>query len=109
MNGVIVDGLGHVSLDSSSSPGFMTSLQQPNIHQVKDRTGQDEGKKANYINLYSEPHSPHFLVRTTSEYSSFDYFVLKSFQFLKIKLFFLFKMDRVKNCNDYIMLESSNP
>ena len=44
VNGVIVDGLGHVSLDSSSSPGFMTSLQQPNIHQVEDRTGQDKDR-----------------------------------------------------------------
>ena len=29
-----------------------------------------------------------FFVRATSESSSLDYFVLKSFQFLKIKLFF---------------------
>ena len=47
----------------------------------------NEGRKASHDNFSSERHSPHFLVRATSESSSFDYFVLKSFQFLKIKLF----------------------
>ena len=48
-----------------------------------------EGRKVNHNNVSSEPHSPNFFVRATSESSSFDYFVFKSFQFLqKIKLFF---------------------
>ena len=46
-----------------------------------------EERKASHDNFPSEPHSPHFLVRATSESLFFDYFVLKSFQFLKIKLY----------------------
>ena len=34
----------------------------------------NEGRKANHINLHSEPHSPHFLVRTTSKSSSLQYY-----------------------------------
>ena len=48
-----------------------------------------EGRKARHINFSSEPHSPHFLVPVTLKSSSFDYYVLKSFQFSKIELFFL--------------------
>ena len=46
-----------------------------------------EGRKASHNNFSSEPHSPLFLVRTTSKSSSFDYYVLKSFYRLRIKLF----------------------
>ena len=45
-----------------------------------------EGRKASHNNFSSEPHSPHFLDRTTSKSSSFDCNVLKSYLFLKIKL-----------------------
>ena len=40
VNGVIVDGLGHVSLDSGPS----NSSQQPNIHQG-DYLGEDRGHR----------------------------------------------------------------
>ena len=38
-----------------------------------------EGRKASHNNFSSEPHSPHFLVRTTTKSPSFVYYVLKSF------------------------------
>ena len=38
-----------------------------------------EGRKASHNNFSSEPHSPHFLIRTTSKSSSFDYYALKSY------------------------------
>ena len=47
-----------------------------------------EGRKASHNSFSSEPHSPHFLVRATSESSFFDFYVSESFQFSKIKLFF---------------------
>jgi len=54
----------------------------------KWRTSVERGGRPATSFFSSEPHSPHFFLRATSESSSFDYFVLKSFQFLKIKLFF---------------------
>ena len=41
--------------------------------------GLNEGRKASHSSFLSEPHSPHFIVRTTSKTSSFGYYVLKSF------------------------------
>ena len=75
------------------------------------------GGKASHNNFSSEPHSSHFLVRVTLKSSSFDYVVLKSLKFLKIKIFFknlacaydMESIDGLKYCNNYIMLESSNP
>ena len=39
----------------------------------------DEERKAIHNNFSSEPHSPHFLVRATSKFSSFAYYVFLSF------------------------------
>lgn len=52
VNGVIVDGLGHVSLDSGPS----NSSQQPNIHQG-DYLGEDRGAQFQVVHVLISPGS----------------------------------------------------
>jgi len=63
VNGVIVDGLGHVSLDSgpSNAGGLMVSAQQPNIHQGSiPATGRREKGSGSVANSSSSQSPPTF-------------------------------------------------
>ena len=74
-----------------------------------------EGRKANHKNFSSEPNSPNFLVRATSESSSYDHYSVLKFPILQDNIVFslsghvrALNMNRQKYYNDFIMLESSN-
>ena len=67
---------------------YLKRISEEILNLIYTYSRSDEGRKACHNNFSSESHSPHFLVRATSESLFFDYFVLKSLKFLKIKLFF---------------------